>query len=299
MPVSARGKTPSARPPPPLNYEDSSQVYKKQRMPGNMPPNQRSPLADREASVSNENAVVRSEEIKSMQAAVRFLRFCNEAWSDIQSSSPVQEGTSRDIDANDTAQRQRRPLAVQTSSESKKKAGEATAIMESSPRKNPATPPGFKVSSRVPKPGEPPLWGVFAESSQPLKSPIRLRLRNRRGAIEASIGLALGIAQQECVKFRATSEPVRSLIAANDGEVVPPPCRPPKGGTLMYIVKQNNKLKGLQRGQRRHPAPQKGLVRLPTLQTSTNTDWKMGAGAAAVRMTVERHNSATEPSRVV
>ena len=100
----------------------------------------------------------------TLHAADQFLQFCRKAWASVEGKRTVPSTKNM----NSRARPDRSRTHQQNQIDPRRfRTNRSTSL---SPRVSVITPPGFKISKRKPKPGEPPMWGIFIDEQKAVPS---------------------------------------------------------------------------------------------------------------------------------
>ena len=179
-----------------------------------------------------------------IEAANQFLDFCRKVWSTLESDAPASQSAYIAVEGGQEGRRAARSRRVS-------KAGRQRAIAPKRATKTAkqiVTPPSCKASDRVPKPGEPPVWGMFTKPQEPiLSSPLQKPRKKQRISQNLSVPPTTQAAPIMMVSKLSGANAMRAQPFINEDVQ---PSLQPRGGTFMSSVKQNNKVKKTQQDER-------------------------------------------------
>lgn len=186
-------------------------------------------------------ALFSDEDLDALEAAVRFLKFCRQAWQDIGGDFPDPK-TSLGSDQSMTNRRAQFDLGgQQNSAETMLGRANPDAHLHGPCGQMLPLPLGFTVVDRRPQPGQPPLWGIFVDNSEPVPTS-RLCNGSRSPIKQTSPGKKLLTSRTSSERDQSyqTFKPISPQTLS---ENIPSPGQLQRGGMLMFSVKQNNAIR--------------------------------------------------------
>ena len=107
-----------------------------------------------------------------IEAAKQFLQFCRKAWSDIESNASTSSMKAElgNVHCEDHVWPAVIPASASRSGHTQRPLLPKPSKEQQEQTEYVVPPPGYLVSNRQPKPGEPPVWGMFMKPQEPLLS---------------------------------------------------------------------------------------------------------------------------------